>query len=127
VDADLVLVSSQWNRLQSALEAAGFRTEAFEHSVNAQAPRSDLRIQFTTDARYQDFLPRALRGLILEVETRVASLRDVTQGKIWAWSDPKRRFSKRKKDELDLVRIAEAYPEIAEMFPPELVSLIRQP
>jgi len=127
VDADLVLVSGQWSRLPESLEAAGFRTESFEHSLNAQAPRSDLRIQFTTDPRYQDFLPRAEHGIVLGVETMVASLRDVTQGKIWAWSDPKRRFSKRKKDELDLVRLAEAHPELVKSFPPPLAAVLRQP
>jgi hypothetical protein len=42
---------------------------------------------------------------------KVACREDVLQGKLWAYSDPNRR-SKRKKDELDLIRLAEAYPEL---------------
>jgi hypothetical protein len=37
-----------------------------------------------------------------------------------AWSDPRRRLSKRKKDELDLIRLAEAYPTLKASYPPEL-------
>ena len=45
---------------------------------------------------------------------------DVTQGKLWAYGDPHRRLSKRKKDELDLIRLAEAYPELKSLYPSEL-------
>jgi hypothetical protein len=48
---------------------------------------------------------------------KVAGLEDVTQGKLWAYSDPRRRLSKRKKDELDLIRLAEAYPELKSLYP----------
>jgi hypothetical protein len=49
-------------------------------------------------------------------------LKDIVQGKVWAWSDQQRRLSKRKKDELDLIRIGEAYPELREKLPAEIVS-----
>jgi hypothetical protein len=58
--------------------------------------RSDLRVQFTTDERYQPFVTRAIERVVLGVLARVASLEDVVQGKLWAWSDPSRRLSKRK-------------------------------
>jgi hypothetical protein len=51
---------------------------------------------------------------------KVACREDVTQGKLWAYNDPKRRLSKRKKDELDLIRFAEAYPELKSRYPSEL-------
>ena len=85
------------------------RGDAF---VPPTAPESDLRIQFTTDPRYQDFPGRSLPGTVLGVRVRIATLEDVTQGKLWAYADPRRRFSKRKKDELDLIRLAEAYPRL---------------
>jgi hypothetical protein len=44
----------------------------------------------------------------------------VAQGKLWAYSDPSRRLSKRKKDELDLIRLAEAFPELKSTYPQEL-------
>jgi len=46
------------------------------------------------------------------------------QGKLWAWSDPARRLAKRKKDELDLIRLAEAYPDLVTQFPPALRALL---
>ncbi|HEY6990759.1 MAG TPA: hypothetical protein VH369_20360 [Bryobacteraceae bacterium] len=42
------------------------------------------------------------------------------QGKLWAYADPARRLSKRKKDELCLIRLAEAYPELKRLYPQEL-------
>ena len=55
---------------------------------------------------------------------RVASLEDVAQGKLWAYGDPRRRFSKRKKDELDLIRLAEAYPAVKSLYPSDLTEQI---
>jgi len=55
---------------------------------------------------------------------RVACLEDVTQGKLWAWGDPQLRLSKRKKDELDLIRLAEAWPELRAMYPREILEQI---
>jgi hypothetical protein len=49
---------------------------------------------------------------VLGVRVKVACREDVTQGKLWAYGDPRRRLSKRKKCELDLVRLDEAYPEL---------------
>jgi len=98
--------------------------EEYEHSPNARGPGSDLRIQFTTDARYQAFPARSVQAVVLGIPVRVACLEDTTQGKLWAYSDPKRRFSKRKKDELDLIRLAEAWPELRAMYTKDLLELI---
>jgi len=81
---------------------------------------SQLRIQFTTDHRYQAFLGRSVEAKVLGFRAKIACLEDVTQGKLWAYSDPQRRLSKRKKDELDLIRLAEAYPELRSLYPAEL-------
>lgn len=124
VDADLVVVSRQMPIVSHDLQSAGFEVREFEHSVNAQRHGSDLRIQFTTDARYQDFPSRAASRQILGTAVRVATLKDVFQGKLWAYSDPTRRLTKRKKDELDLLRLAEAYLELRDALPLELRSLL---
>jgi hypothetical protein len=62
----------------------------------------------------------------LGLRARVASLEDVTQGKLWAYGDPRRRLSKRKKDELDLIRLAEAHPELKAAYPSELREQIEK-
>jgi hypothetical protein len=124
LDADLVVIASGLHGLVENLRKQSFATEEHEHSLNAQRPGSDLRIQFTIDTRYQAFLARSVEALVLGVPVRVACLEDTTQGKLWAWSDPKRRFSKRKKDELDLIRLAEAWPDLKALYPRELLDLI---
>jgi hypothetical protein len=88
--------------------------------IHAIAPGSQLRIQFTTDERYQGFPGRAVDAEVLGIQAKVACREDVTQGKLWAYADPRRRLSKRKKDELDLIRLAEAYPELRSLYPIEL-------
>jgi hypothetical protein len=120
LDADLVVIAANLSKLAAYLHQQGFKTEEHQHSVNAQAPGSELRIQFTTDARYQAFLARSIEAVVLGVDVRVACLEDIVQGKLWAYSDPRRRLSKRKKDELDLIRLAEKYPQLRSLYPVEL-------
>ena len=120
LDADIVAIASSLPLLAAHLQQRGFRTEEHTHSLNAQAPESELRIQFTTDERYQAFLPRSVEGRVLGVPVRIACLEDIVRGKLWAYGDPRRRLSKRKKDELDLIRLAEAYPGLRSLYPREL-------
>lgn len=100
------------------------RVAALLPALQIRPEKSRLCIQFTTDDRYQSFPNRAMEAEVLGVRARVACLQDVTQGKLWAYSDPQRRLSKRKKDELDLIRLAEAYPELKSGYPPELQELL---
>jgi hypothetical protein len=120
LDADFVVVAAKKNGLKQELVRQGFSVAEFAHSLNVQAPASELRIQFTTDPRYQPFLSRAQEREVLGTSASVAALEDVVQGKLWAYLDPERRLTKRKKDELDLLRLAEAYPHLRASYPPEL-------
>lgn len=120
LDADLVAIARSLAELTAHLEAQGFKTEVHAHSVNALPPGSHLRIQFTTDERYQAFLARSVEAQVLGTRVNVACLEDVTRGKLWAYGDPSRRLSKRKKDELDLIRLAETYPELKSLYAVEL-------
>ena len=122
IDADVVVVSTSLPKIQNELSAAGFSVTEHEHSVNAQMKGSELRIQFATDPRYQDFLADTETKTVLDCEVPVAALANVVRGRVWAWSDPKLRLSKRKKDELDLIRIAERYPELQPLMPSEIVN-----
>ena len=120
IDADIVVISSQLESIKEDLDASGFSLERFQHSLNAKRIGSELRIQITLDPRYQAFLTNAKPKEILGQRVPVASIHDVVKGKIWAWSDEKRRATKRKKDELDLMRILEAYPELRAAMPDEI-------
>ena len=117
LDADIVVISAELPSIKNELIAAGFAVEEFPHSLNARMAGSDLRIQFSLDPRYQDFPKESRVAEVLGQRVPVASLADVIRGKIWAWSDENRRATKRKKDELDLMRILEAYPETRESMP----------
>jgi predicted nucleotidyltransferase len=57
---------------------------------------------------------------VLGQQVPVASLANVARRKVWAWSDETRRLSKRKKDELDLIRILETYPDVRDLMPAEI-------
>ena len=122
VDVDLVVVAAKLPQIEAALEAVGFKVTPFEHSTNAQRGGSKLNIQFTTDSRYQDFLANAAEREVLGLRIPVASLEDIVRGKVWAWQDEQRRSTKRKKDELDLMRIAEAYPQLRSLLPRQIVE-----
>src|SRR5262249_52817256 len=122
MDADIVVASSELAAIQGELIARGFDVTEYEHSVDAQMKGSQLRIQFTPDQRYQKFLANTEVKRVLGDNVPVASLENVVRGKVWAWSDPKRRLSKKKKDELDLIRIAEKYPELRKLMPSVITS-----
>jgi hypothetical protein len=61
LDADIVMFAQRLPALTAYLHEAGFKIDNYPHSVNAQPPESDLRIQFTTDERYQTFPSRSER------------------------------------------------------------------
>ena len=117
MDADFALAAAHLDAVKQRLAALGFRLEDFPHSLNALRADSQLSIQFTKDERYAGFPARAEIRQTLGVSLRVAALPDLVQAKIWAWSDPQRRLSKRKKDELDLIRIAEKFPQFLGALP----------
>ena len=110
VDVDLVVVAANLEQIGRELEAAGFRLS------------SELNVQFTTDARYQDFLAGATERQVLGLAVPVASLQEIVRGKVWAWQDKERRSTKRKKDKLGLMRIAEAHPKLRGLIPAEIVK-----
>jgi len=126
LDADIVAIAAILPDLRAHLEQQSFQIDIFPHSVNAVAPVSDLRIQFTTDERYQPFPARAVESEVLGMRVKIACLEDVTQGKLWAYTDPRRLLSKRKKDELDLIRLAESHPHLAALYPKELREQIER-
>ena len=126
-DADIVIALSEVDRFAAALSELGYRVERYPFSLNFRKAGSDLSLQVSTDPVYQGLLDRAVRKKVLDVESNVASLRDLVEGKkgkIRAWSDPERRLSKRAKDQTDLFRIAESYPEMTTLLPERLKAEI---
>lgn len=123
-DLDLVVIATDLEPILTDLRAADFRIKEFPFSINAQrrAGRTEtsanmLMVQFTKPDRYQSFVERAVLRTVLGIDVPVAALEDLVQGKLWAWNDPTRRAGKHLKDGSDLVRLAEAHPEVFPMLP----------
>ncbi|MBC8031502.1 MAG: hypothetical protein H7Z16_15575 [Pyrinomonadaceae bacterium] len=89
LDADLVVIESGLEAIKGELIDAGFSVEAFPHSLNAKMAKSDLRIQFTLDPRYQDFVDDTTSREVLGQQVPVASLPNVVRGKVWAAGNEK--------------------------------------
>ena len=117
LDIDIVVAVGNIVAVANAARTDKMKVEEFPHSVNLTGSESDLRIQVQTDPRYQSFLASASVKEILGYKMRVASLDNVLQGKVWAFTDETRRRSKRQKDLADISRIIETFPELTTKLP----------
>ena len=125
-DVDLVVASDAVERTVALLDAAGFRSERFEWSVNFKG-RSAVSIQLSTEEFYRDFPARAVPADVHGILLRVASLEDTLRGKIKAWSEPARRQSKRIKDLADIARLVEAHPHLWDALSEDLKRQVQRP
>lgn len=116
LDLDVVVVAEAIDNLVKSAERM-FTIKRFSRSINLESPASDLRIQLQTDPSYQDFINGAEKKMVLGYEMKVADLEDVLKGKLWAYSDEKRRRSKRQKDLADIFRLVESHPYLNNLLP----------
>ncbi len=123
---DLVVASDALDRTVGLLERAGFRAKRFPWSVNFKG-QSAVSVQLSTEDFYRDFPSRAVPGDVHGILMRVAALHDTLRGKIKAWSEPKRRQSKRIKDLADIARLVETHPDLWKELPDELKTQIEEP
>jgi hypothetical protein len=116
LDLDIIIATED---IEKVCEVASehFKIQHFAHSINLSSSESDLRIQLQTDSRYQDFIPKAKYHNVLGYDMKVADVKDVLKGKIWAYSDTERRMSKRQKDLADILRLIESFPNLMEQLP----------
>lgn len=124
LDLDVVVVAGRIKEIIKAAAGKGLKNKKFEHSLNLTSSGSDLRIQIQTDERYQAFIPKAVPKKILGYKMKVAAIEDVLQGKIWAYSDERRRMSKRQKDLADIMRLVESHPALVSNVPAALKKRI---
>lgn len=84
-----------WNLFLPTCARRTSRSRSFLFYINAQrrGNRLDgqatnrLLVQFTRPERYQSFVDRAMLRTIFGVDVPVASLADLVQGRLWAWSN----------------------------------------
>ena len=119
-DADIVIAALEADSIREDLATAGFSIQEFPHSIIAKMKGSDLEIQLTTDSRHQKFLIDTKLMEVLGERVPVASPVNIARGLIGAWSDQTRSPARRKKDELDSMRLLEAYPELRSLMPEEI-------
>lgn len=117
LDADLVIAAAYLPQLKKELVDSHFEIEDHLYTLNAQKKGSDLRIQFSKMPEYFSFPQRATEKKIFGISVKIALIEDITHGKILAFLDPSRRLSKKKKDELDLIRIGEKFPHLIPTMP----------
>jgi len=122
LDLDIVVVAKS---IETLLKSAGkkFVAEEFPHSINLRSKKSDLRIQIQTDSRYQEFISRSKAREVMGYKMKCAALDDVLKGKVWAYSDEKRRPSKRQKDLADIFRLIESFPRLKKLLPEPIRKL----
>lgn len=125
-DVNLVVASEAIEKAISVIEKVGFSAERFEWSVNFKGS-SVVGVQLSTEDLYQEFPSRAVPADVHGILLRVASLEDTLQGKIRAWSDSRRRQSKRIKDLADIARLVESHPELWDKLTDELKHQVRKP
>jgi hypothetical protein len=122
-DVDLVVARERIEDATEALEAAGFKAERFEGSINLRG-RSELSVQISTEDFCQDFAARAVPADVHGILMRVASLEDTLRGKVKAWRDAQRRASRRQKDLADILRLLETHPRLRKTLPPDVAAKI---
>ncbi|HEV2721482.1 MAG TPA: nucleotidyl transferase AbiEii/AbiGii toxin family protein [Thermoanaerobaculia bacterium] len=122
-DFDVAVVMADLPRVEKAL-AEKFEVRRFPHSLNVSSPDSKLRLQIQTDPRYGAFVGRARIREVMDLQLPVAAPEDLLQGKIWAVQDEGRRRTKRLKDLTDISRLIDAYPDLSERVPPDILARI---
>ncbi len=128
VDLDLVVVTANLGPVLADLRAGGWRVEEYPYSIKIQrragpTERADsmLMVQFFKPEEMQPYVGRAVLRPVLGLDVPVAALPDLVAAKLAAWAEPRRRPNKRRKDELDLLRLAEAFPGVVDdLLPDEL-------
>lgn len=123
-DVDIVIAPELIEKAVAALERAGFVSSRFEWTINLRG-RSKVSFQISTEDIYRDFPTRSVPAEVHGILLRVAGPGDTLRGKILAWNDLRRRPSKRQKDLLDIMRLVEAHPELADRLPSDVSDRLK--
>ena len=109
---------------RDALAQAGFDHDGrYEHSDNWWAPGREPRsertaVQFSAeDVGIADAVARARHIDVGSLHLRLATVADLLVLKLAAAEEPRRRTSKRRRDLLDILTLAEEHPEAASGLP----------
>jgi hypothetical protein len=121
LDLDVAVVTEDLERLEDLLRRR-FKVRRFPHTLNVDAPGSDLRVQIQTNPEFEAFPRRAALRNVLGLSLPVAALPDLLHSKLMACQEPTRRLRKRQKDLLDIARLIDAYPDLREQVPSDVLA-----
>ena len=124
LDFDIVVTSYQLGRFESLLVNT-FRVKRTARYIEISMPNSDLRVNVYTEARYAEFVERAVERAVFGMNLPVAQASDVLNGTLWASQDAARSAWKRQKDMLDLMRLIEANPKLRGQLPPQWAARLQ--
>ena len=125
-DTDFAIAFDSKDAIKEALKRAGIKVKENRYDMSVFVPESKLTIHITTDVRYKDFGKNAREHLLFdEFQVKVASLKDLIKAKTWCLEDSYRKASKHFKDQADLCRIGENYPELQELLPESIRKVLK--
>ncbi len=125
-DVDMVIVSDRVEEASETLRSLDFSEKRFQWSINYKG-KSNVSIQISTEEMYLDFPSRSVPANVHGILMRVASLEDTLAGKLAAYLEPQRRRTKKLKDILDIGRLVDLHPELAETLPTEIIAKLENP
>lgn len=116
LDFDCVIDEKRIGELKEVLKTKGFKVKTHPYTFEIKHPESDLRIQIQRDKRFQEFIKKAKIKKVLGYKIKVASKEDLLISKIWCMKDKTRNKLKREKDNLDIKRLVEKFPELKKIL-----------
>ena len=128
-DADIVLAVDidKLKLFRESLKELGFKTKLHRYWLSARQKDSNLQIQITRDKQYSDFPEKAVKKDIFGIPAMVASIEDLTKGKLLAFNSAERSEAKKTKDKLDLIRLGVAYFEqVYNMLPDDILIAVKK-
>ena len=128
LESDLQEIKNVLSRKHDAeKEDAGIKVKENRYDMSIFVPNSQLVIHITTDERYKDFGKDAKEHMLFdEFKVKVASLENLIKAKTWCLEDSYRKASKQFKDQADLCRIGENYPELQNLLPEAIRNVLQE-
>jgi len=126
-DTDFAIAFDDKTKIKKTFKDAGIKVKDNRYDMSIFVPNSQLIIHITTDERYKNFGKDAKEHMLFdEFKVKVASLENLIQAKTWCLEDSCRKASKQFKDQADLCRIGENYPELQNLLPKEIRIVLKE-
>jgi len=128
-DADIVLSvdNDKLKHFREGLKKLGFKTKLHKYWLSAKKKESSLHIQITRDKQYKNFPSNAEKKELFGIPAMIASIEDLTKGKLLAYLSTKRSEAKKTKDKLDLIRLGVAYfDKVHSILPDDILIAVKK-